>query len=69
MHGGDGASGGDPSIGRRRHVLREVKNKPIRTHTLRVWFFVRFSVSQRFWVRCITIRTNYEALGARQDNT
>ena len=41
MHGGDGASGGDPSIGRRRHVLREVKNKPIRNHTLRLVTFVR----------------------------
>ena len=34
----DAGRGGDPSIGRRRHVLREVKNKPIRNHTLlKVW--------------------------------
>ena len=36
----DAGRGGDPSIGRRRHVLREVKNKPIRNHTLRMVTFV-----------------------------
>ena len=37
----DAGRGGDPSIGRRRHVLREVKNKPIRNHTLLcVWLLL-----------------------------
>ena len=62
MHGGDGASGGDPSIGRRRHVLREVKNKPIRNHTFAYGYFCVRVFGVRFSVRGITSRPNYEAL-------